>query len=281
MKKHYWFIICLFTLLLSTTFILKSCKDQSLTSDVDREQNPKTVLLGNSLKIHIGSSVNVSKSAYALGIFELETKQESEDKITIAIKAANSIVNNRRILLDGEKLMLEKEQNKNIYSIKDIQKKSSLTFDYDSNELIYKYKGKKITNAEISENTLSNAQKIIFLKLLIVFQQIMFEDQTVVQPYAKWTEQLVDLKQANIASSGKKAAMTVSSCTRYNISFGMTRAETENKAKEDAKAFLSAYPSCSQIGTPDITCAATISPCVGTVTFQCTGDICDEGIVTE
>lgn len=282
MKKINWLITCLIPLLFFTTFSLKSCKDQPLKEEIeDKQNNPKTALLSNSIKVVIGSSSNISKAAYALGIFEIETRQESQEKITIKIKAANSIVNNRRLLLDGEKLVLEKERGKNIYHIKDLQKKSNLTFNYDDNQLTFKYKGKKFTNKELGSGTLSNAQKLIFLKLLIISQQVMFEDQSVVQSYAKWTDDLVNLKLIKKASAGKTATTTVTSCTRYNISVGFTRAETENSAEKDAKDFLNTYKTCNQIGTPDITCFGTISPCIGTVTFECTGDICDEGVVTE
>jgi len=173
--------------------------------------------------------------------------------------------------LDGENIKLHKDLSKNTYNLIDSERDAELILDFDHGTSSFKYKGKIYEKENLKkENSLSPVQEIVFIKLVILSQQIFGSSSQQTESYGKWNE----IEHSNVENATK-------SCYRYYLSFGWTRSEAEYKAEQDINAFLSAYPTCFQIGGIDVTCGLSLAPCVATVTFSCTGAICDAGIVTE
>lgn len=281
MKKKHVISFLLGTILV-TSFIFKSCSDHeklSVSKEMIPISNLKAISFGREIKVDLKDAKNVSKQAFMLGISEIHVSSINSDKLNIKLKAANSIINDRKIMLDGEEFTLEKRNENTSYIISDLKNKSTLEYDFNTSEVLFNYKGSIITSNELKKGReLGLAQKFIFLKLLIISEQLMNNDiQTAT--YGDW---VANLSSEQSQYMNARSISEGENCTRYNISFGFTRSEAESKAGQDKMDFLRNYPTCSMIGQIDVTCLGTISPCVATVTFTCSGAICDQvGPITE
>jgi len=221
------------------------------------------------------------KPMYHIGIRELETKRITEKSFTIKIKATNVVINNKQVFLGGEILRFEKDAEKNGYSLIDPKRKSKLIVNLDAKTFSFSHRDKIFNNAESLEK-LNPAQKTEFLKLLIIFQQFFSKDSQETATHKEWSERdRATIMEATALDSDNRTGMMADDCYRYNISIGFTKAAATAEAQQDAEAFLQAYPSCSQLGDIDVTCLLEFMPCVATVTFTCTGEICRRGFVTE
>lgn len=276
MKKKIFYPV-IFSLLVLFSLSFKSCsKFESINSTPSEVFDNKIVSLGKRASIDNTSSKKISKHAFMLGISELSVNQVSLNTLKVKINATNSIVNNRKIMLNGEELYIEKSNDDSIYIITDRNNNSRIEYNYKDANFSFFYKESTFSSLDLKngKKLLSSSQNLMFVKLLIIYEQIIGN-----VPKATYGEWVNNINPDETYS--KEILASASSCTRYNISFGFTRSEADWNAKQDRTAFLTAYPTCQQIGEIDITCVLTLSPCVATVTFKCTGAICNSGVITE
>jgi len=121
--------------------------------------------LDNGVTVDMGTTKELIKPMYYLGIHGLETKRVSERSFNIKIKATDVALNNKRVFLDGESLRFEKDAQKNIYSLVDAKRKSKLAVDLDLRTFSFSYSDKLFNHENLE--VLNPAEKIEFIKLLL------------------------------------------------------------------------------------------------------------------